>query len=131
MRRTTRTILTAAVLAGAGSGALSGQSTDWAHYGGTQWNERHATLTQITTENVVHLVPLMWPLIVALISDKAGSHQGAVQGLAGSTGAIAAIIGLLLGGLLYAPLQGWLFVVAASMIGIVGILALWSRKQPA
>jgi MFS family permease len=74
---------------------------------------------------------LMWPLIVALISDKAGSHQGAVQGLAGSTGAVAAIIGLLLGGLLYAPLQGWLFVVAASMIGVVGILALWSKRQPA
>jgi MFS family permease len=73
---------------------------------------------------------LMWPLIVALISDKAGSHQGAVQGLAGSTGAIAAIIGLLLGGLLYAPLQSWLFVVAAAMIAVVGILTLWSRRQP-
>lgn len=57
MRRITRTILTAAVLAGAGSDALSGQSTDWAHYGGTQWNERHATLAQITTDNVAQLVP--------------------------------------------------------------------------
>ena len=74
---------------------------------------------------------LMWPLIVALLSDKAGQHQGAVQGLAGSTGAVAAIIGLLLGGLLYAPLQGWLFVLSAAMIFVVGITALWSRRQPA
>jgi MFS family permease len=74
---------------------------------------------------------LMWPLIVALVSDKAGEHQGAVQGLAGSTGATAAIIGLLLGGLLYAPLQGWLFVLSAVMIFVVGIMALWSRRQPA
>jgi DHA1 family tetracycline resistance protein-like MFS transporter len=72
---------------------------------------------------------LMWPLIVSLLSDKAGSHQGAVQGLAGSTGAIAAIIGLLLGGLLYAPLQGRLFVVAAAMIALVGILTLWSKRK--
>ncbi len=74
---------------------------------------------------------VMWPLIVALLSDKAGPQQGAVQGLAGSVAAVAAIIGLLLGGLLYAPLQGWLFVVAAAMIVVVGILALWSRRQPA
>ena len=74
---------------------------------------------------------LMWPLIVALLSDKAGQHQGAVQGLAGSTGAVAAIIGLLLGGLLYAPLQGWLFVLSAAMIFVVGITALWSRRQTA
>jgi hypothetical protein len=53
MRRITRTILTAAVLAGAGSGALPAQST----------------------------------------------------------------------------LQGWLFMVAASMIGVVGILALWSTRH--
>jgi glucose dehydrogenase len=57
VRRITRTILTAAVLPGAGSGVLSAQSTDWAHYGGTQWNERHVSLTQITTDNVANLVP--------------------------------------------------------------------------
>jgi alcohol dehydrogenase (cytochrome c) len=33
------------------------QDTDWAHYGGNPWNERHATLTKITTGNVAHLVP--------------------------------------------------------------------------
>jgi PQQ-dependent dehydrogenase (methanol/ethanol family) len=30
---------------------------DWAYYGGTQWGERHAKSTQITTENVANLVP--------------------------------------------------------------------------
>lgn len=72
---------------------------------------------------------LMWPLILALLSDKAGRHQGAVQGLAVSTGAVAAIIGLLLGGLLYASLQAWLFVVSAVLAFAVGIMAWWSRRQ--
>ena len=33
------------------------QDTDWQYYGGNQWGERHAQLTQITTRNVAHLVP--------------------------------------------------------------------------
>jgi glucose dehydrogenase len=53
----TITFLIAAVLTGASYGTFSGQSTDWAHYGGTQWNERHAAFTQITTDNVAQLVP--------------------------------------------------------------------------
>ena len=30
---------------------------EWRHYGGSQWNERHAALTQITKRNVANLVP--------------------------------------------------------------------------
>jgi len=30
---------------------------DWPHYGGTQWNARHATLTTITKDSVAHMVP--------------------------------------------------------------------------
>jgi PQQ-dependent dehydrogenase (methanol/ethanol family) len=37
--------------------AQSDAQQDWPHYGGTQWNERHATLTKITTGNVAHMVP--------------------------------------------------------------------------
>jgi MFS family permease len=67
---------------------------------------------------------LMWPLLVALLSAKAGEHQGAVQGLAGSTAAIASIIGLLIGGILYSSLQGWLFFLSAFLTFTVTLLAL-------
>jgi glucose dehydrogenase len=30
---------------------------EWLHYGGSQWNERHAALKQITRRNVAQLVP--------------------------------------------------------------------------
>jgi len=36
---------------------VSAQDTDWPHYGGTQWNERHATLTKITKRNVAPGAP--------------------------------------------------------------------------
>jgi glucose dehydrogenase len=31
--------------------------TGWPYYGGTQWGERHATLSNINTGNVAQLVP--------------------------------------------------------------------------
>ena len=72
---------------------------------------------------------LMWPLLVALLSAKAGEHQGAVQGLAGSVAAIASIIGLLLGGLLYESLQGWLFVTSAILTFAVVVMALCAKRE--
>jgi MFS family permease len=66
---------------------------------------------------------LMWPLIVALLSKTAGDNQGAVQGVAGSIGAFASIIGLLLGGILYGYIQGWLFSLSAASILVVVVLA--------
>jgi quinohemoprotein ethanol dehydrogenase len=30
---------------------------EWPHYGGNQWNERHAELSQITKRNVANMVP--------------------------------------------------------------------------
>jgi MFS family permease len=72
---------------------------------------------------------LLWPLLVAELSDKAGEQQGAVQGLAGSTGAIASIIGLLMGGILYSSLQGWLFLISAFLVFLVTLLALHARHS--
>jgi MFS family permease len=72
---------------------------------------------------------LMWPLIVALLSAKAGDQQGEVQGLAGSSGAIASVIGLLLGGMTYSSLQGGLFFVAAVLALGVTLLALFARRS--
>jgi MFS family permease len=74
---------------------------------------------------------LMWPPVVALLSKAAGEHQGAVQGLTGSVSAAASIMGLLLGGLLYAHLTDWLFVLSAGLIFAVVILSLWfPREKP-
>jgi DHA1 family tetracycline resistance protein-like MFS transporter len=64
----------------------------------------------------------MWPPILALLSKYGGSHQGAVQGLTGSFGASASIIGLLVGGVLYKDLKDWLFVLAASFIFLIVLL---------
>ena len=66
---------------------------------------------------------LMWPSVMAMLSNAAGDmHQGAVQGAAGSIGAIASIVGLIAGGLLYNWLGAWVFVLAALVILPVSIV---------
>jgi DHA1 family tetracycline resistance protein-like MFS transporter len=65
---------------------------------------------------------LMWAPIVALLSKTAGNYQGAVQGLAGSVGAAASIIGLVLGGLMFSFISGWLFVLAGGLIFLIVVL---------
>jgi MFS family permease len=72
---------------------------------------------------------LMWPLIIALLSEKGGDHQGAVQGLAGSVGAVANIIGLSAGGVLYSLLGGWLFAISAGLAFSVMLIALWAQVR--
>jgi hypothetical protein len=39
------------------------------------------------------------------VTEKAGDQQSEVQGMAGSSGAVASVIGLLLGGMAYSSLQ--------------------------
>jgi PQQ-dependent dehydrogenase (methanol/ethanol family) len=39
------------------SGTNAFAQDEWPHYGGNQWNERHAKLTKITRRNVARLVP--------------------------------------------------------------------------
>jgi MFS family permease len=74
---------------------------------------------------------LMWASVVALLSKAAGEHQGAVQGLAGSVGAAASIVGLVLGGMMYSHLSGWLFVWSSGLIFVVVILSLrLPREKP-
>ena len=66
---------------------------------------------------------LMWPSVMAMLSNAAGDkHQGAVQGVSGSVGAIASIVGLIAGGLLYNLLGAWVFVLAALVILPVSIV---------
>jgi MFS family permease len=73
---------------------------------------------------------LMWSSLVSLLSKAAGSRmQGAVQGFAGSAGAVASIIGLLIGGIMYGFLERWIFVLAAVVIGIVFVASFRLAKS--
>jgi MFS family permease len=67
---------------------------------------------------------LMWPSIVAVLSKRAGDQQGAVQGLAGSGGAVASILGLVLGGILYGFVDGWIFGLSFALVLLVVLLSL-------
>lgn len=67
---------------------------------------------------------LMWPSFMSILSYRAGTtHQGAVQGLAGSFGSLASIIGLTIGGILYSLFGSTTFLVSAIVIFAVSILS--------
>jgi len=60
---------------------------------------------------------LMWPSFMSILSRRAGSKlQGAVQGFAGSFGALASIFGLIFGGFLYNSIGGATFLISAGVI---------------
>lgn len=63
---------------------------------------------------------LMWPSVLAVLSKASGAeHQGAVQGIAGSVGAVASIVGLVAGGLIYGHFGGRVFwIPAATTLGV-------------
>ncbi len=63
---------------------------------------------------------LMWPSVLSLLSKAAGEkYQGSVQGIAGSSGSLASILGLIIGGILYELLDTGIFLVSAGIIYIV------------
>jgi MFS transporter, DHA1 family, tetracycline resistance protein len=67
---------------------------------------------------------LMWPSFMSILSRRAGSKlQGAVQGVAGSFGGLASILGLILGGFLYNSIGGFTFLVSAGVILVIFILS--------
>jgi DHA1 family tetracycline resistance protein-like MFS transporter len=68
---------------------------------------------------------LMWPSVLAILSKMTDPRaQGAVQGFASSTGAVASMAGLLLGGVLYQWLGGRVFLLSAALIAASSALAL-------
>ena len=72
---------------------------------------------------------LMWPSVLAALSKVAGdTHQGAVQGFASSAGAVASIVGLILGGFLYNSIGPGGFAVSSAVILVVAVLALFGKK---
>ena len=75
---------------------------------------------------------VMWPSVLALLSKVAGeTYQGAVQGLAGSLGAVASVAGLVLGGLLYATLGPRVFWVSAAVILAVSLVGVTTTRVAA
>ncbi len=75
---------------------------------------------------------VMWPSIVAVLSARAGAeHQGAVQGVAGSLGALASIVGLIAGGVLYDRVGAGVFFVCATVILLVVAGTPLLRARPA
>lgn len=68
---------------------------------------------------------LMWPSFLSFISKKAGkTYQGAVQGIASSFGSVASIIGLIAGGIIYAFIGVYVFLISAAIIFVVVILSI-------
>lgn len=60
---------------------------------------------------------LMWPFFLSLLSKVAGRrYQGTVQGFASSSGSLASIFGLILGGFLYEIFDGSVFLIAGLVI---------------
>jgi MFS family permease len=60
---------------------------------------------------------LMWPSFMSILSRYAGSKlQGSVQGVAGSFGGLASILGLILGGFLYNSFGAVTFLISAGVI---------------
>ena len=67
---------------------------------------------------------LMWPSFMSILSRRAGSKlQGAVQGVAGSFGGLASIVGLTLGGFLYNSVGGDTFLISGGVIFAVFIMS--------
>jgi MFS transporter, DHA1 family, tetracycline resistance protein len=67
---------------------------------------------------------LMWPSFMSVLSRRAGSKlQGTVQGVAGSFGGLASIIGLILGGFLYTSIGGATFLISAGIILAIFVMS--------
>jgi DHA1 family tetracycline resistance protein-like MFS transporter len=73
---------------------------------------------------------IMWPSLLAILSRTTEpTVQGAVQGFASSTGAVASIAGLLLGGALYQSLGNRVFLVAAILLALTCGLAFFLPEK--
>jgi MFS family permease len=67
---------------------------------------------------------LLYPSLVATLSNHAGDEfQGATQGYAASSGSLASIIGLIIGGVLYEILKEVLFIFSAFTILILVVMS--------
>jgi MFS family permease len=59
---------------------------------------------------------IMWPSVVSMVSKVAADRfQGAVQGVAGSAGSLASIVGLVMGGVAYSAIGVGTFLICAGI----------------
>jgi predicted MFS family arabinose efflux permease len=65
---------------------------------------------------------LSWPTFQARVAEIGGEEQGAIQGVVTSAASAASVVGLIAGGMVYPALGGWVFVVAAALFAITGLL---------
>ncbi|MEM8934434.1 MAG: MFS transporter, partial [Acidobacteriota bacterium] len=73
---------------------------------------------------------LLWPSLLATLSKAAGdARQGAVQGIAGSSGAMASIAGFLVGGLFFDLLGPRLFLLSTGIGGFAWLVALFTTAR--
>jgi MFS family permease len=67
---------------------------------------------------------IMWPSFLSILSRTArDKYQGTVQGFASSSGSLASIIGLIIGGILYEQLGHMTFLISALVIFLVFIMS--------
>jgi DHA1 family tetracycline resistance protein-like MFS transporter len=72
---------------------------------------------------------LMWPSYQAVLSKLGGDkQQGSVQGMANSSGSLASILGLILGGYFYGMIGPNIFLGAAAVMMIVFLASFRMRK---
>ncbi|MCI5083954.1 MAG: MFS transporter, partial [Saprospiraceae bacterium] len=66
---------------------------------------------------------LMWPSFLALLSQLGNKkQQGAVQGVAGSAGSLASIMGLIAGGFIFSVIGQQIFMISAIGLVIIALL---------
>ncbi len=74
---------------------------------------------------------VMWPSLLGVISRAADEDaQGAVQGLATSGAAVASIVGLVVGGLLYGVMEERVFLLSAVITAVACVLSLTLSATP-
>lgn len=77
---------------------------------------------------------LMWPSFLAILAGKGtASIQGTIQGYASSTGSLASILGLILGGFLFGVLGTSVFWIAGGILFLISCLVihmLVAQKRP-
>ncbi len=69
---------------------------------------------------------IMWPSYMSMLATLGPAHQkGAIQGVAAGIGSLASILGLLLGGMIYAQFQAATFIAAGVIFLPCVVLAFW------
>ncbi len=88
------------------------------------FNSEHAITLYVGNALLALGNGIMWPSLLSVLAKSADrSVQGTVQGFAGSVGAVASIIGLLIGGFLYSFLGAQLFVISGVLTLLTFVLA--------